>query len=103
MDFCNCHLTLTLTLRLHCQRCARHVPCPCRSVDYVNQLVAQEVAAGIPHDRIVVGGFSQGGHIALKAALQMSSKLAGCVALSTWLEPSPMEVRVETFAFFLPS
>jgi lysophospholipase-2 len=31
------------------------------SVAYVSGLVAAEVAAGIPQDRIVVGGFSQGG------------------------------------------
>lgn len=57
------------------------------SVGYVKDLIAREIEAGIPAERIVVGGFSQGGHIALKAALQHAPTLAGCVALSTWLEP----------------
>lgn len=39
----------------------------------------------------VVGGFSQGGHIAYKTVLTHSQPLAGCAALSTWLEPSIKE------------
>lgn len=62
------------------------------SMQYVTDLISKEVEAGIPAHRIVLGGFSQGGHIALKTALMHSSTLAGCVALSTWLEPSPFEV-----------
>ena len=62
------------------------------SVAYVASLVAEEIAAGIPPERIVVGGFSQGGHIALKASLQHPTKLAGCAAMSTWMEPSPFEI-----------
>ena len=57
------------------------------SVGYVKHLIAREIEAGIPAERIVVGGFSQGGHVALKTALQHAPRLAGCVALSTWLEP----------------
>jgi predicted esterase len=33
------------------------------SVEFVNGLIAAEVAAGIPPERIVLGGFSQGGHV----------------------------------------
>jgi pimeloyl-ACP methyl ester carboxylesterase len=58
------------------------------SVRHVAALIESEVAAGIPAERIVLGGFSQGGHVALKAALTHPARLAGCVALSTWLEPS---------------
>ena len=36
-------------------------------------------------DRIVVGGFSQGGAIALNAAYRHDKKLGACVALSGWL------------------
>jgi len=61
------------------------------SIHYVKDLISKEVAAGIPAHRIVLGGFSQGGHIALKTALMHSPALAGCVALSTWLEPSLFE------------
>ena len=62
------------------------------SIDYVNNLIKEEVDGGIPYDRILVGGFSQGGHIALRTALEHNPKLAGCVAMSTWLEPSPFDV-----------
>lgn len=58
------------------------------SVDYITGLIAQEIKAGIPANRIVVGGFSQGAHIALKTALPHTPTLAGCVCLSSWLEPS---------------
>jgi predicted esterase len=44
-----------------------------------------EVAKGISSERIVVGGFSQGGALALAAGLQFSQKLAGIVAMSSWL------------------
>lgn len=63
------------------------------SIAYVDDLIAAEVKAGIPPERIIVGGFSQGGHIALKTALQHPTRLAGCVALSTWMEPAKIEVR----------
>ncbi|KFM28729.1 Acyl-protein thioesterase 1 [Auxenochlorella protothecoides] len=65
------------------------------SIKYVDDLIAAEVAAGTPTDRIVLGGFSQGGHIALKAFLRHEPALAGCAALSTWLEPSKMPVGRE--------
>jgi len=42
------------------------------------------VAQGIPSDRIVVAGFSQGGAVAL-LMLRSDKKLAGVVGLSTYL------------------
>jgi len=62
------------------------------SIDYVTKLVQAEMDAGIPSERIILGGFSQGGHIALKTALQHPARLAGCLALSTWMEPAPFEI-----------
>ena len=44
----------------------------------------------ITSNRIVIGGFSQGGALALHTALRFPYKLAGCVALSSWL-PFPYE------------
>ena len=55
------------------------------STAYVEELVAAEVAAGVPRSRIVVAGFSQGGAIALTAGLRAHEPLAGIVALSSWL------------------
>jgi phospholipase/carboxylesterase len=51
----------------------------------VERLIARERANGFPSDRIVVAGFSQGGAIALHAALRHAEPLAGILALSTYL------------------
>ncbi len=55
------------------------------SRDYFRQLVQQEVDSGIPADRIVLGGFSQGGAMAVFSGLTSPVKLAGIVAMSTYL------------------
>lgn len=41
--------------------------------------------AGIPANRILVGGFSQGGALALHSALTYPDALAGVMSLSCWL------------------
>jgi phospholipase/carboxylesterase len=51
----------------------------------VNALVAREESRGVPAERIVLAGFSQGGAIALQAGLRHPKKLAGVMALSTYL------------------
>jgi phospholipase/carboxylesterase len=51
----------------------------------IEALIAREVAAGIPSRRIVLAGFSQGGAVALYAGLRHAQRLAGIVALSTYL------------------
>jgi lysophospholipase-2 len=51
---------------------------------YVETLIKAEVDAGIPSDKIVVGGFSQGGAVALMM-LRSDYGLAGVVALSSYL------------------
>ena len=48
-------------------------------------LIAQEKAAGVPAERIVVAGFSQGGAIALHTGLRHPERLAGIMALSTYM------------------
>ncbi len=55
------------------------------SVRTISQLIADEVDAGIPSERIVVGGFSQGSAISLLTGLMSERKLAGLVCLSGWL------------------
>jgi phospholipase/carboxylesterase len=49
------------------------------------ELVAREEAGGIPSERILLAGFSQGGAIALHTGLRYPRRLAGILALSTWL------------------
>jgi phospholipase/carboxylesterase len=51
----------------------------------VEQLIAREKAQGIPARRIVLAGFSQGGAMALQTALRHPERLAGVLALSTFL------------------
>ena len=52
----------------------------------VQQLIAQEEKIGIPRSRIIIGGFSQGGAVALYSAFAVSQgPVAGIIALSTWL------------------
>lgn len=46
----------------------RDEPSVAASVGYVKELVAAEVAAGTPESRIVLAGFSQGGHITLRTS-----------------------------------
>ena len=55
------------------------------SASYVHSLIAAEVAAGIPHSRIFLAGFSQGGAVALHVGLRTAQPLAGVLGLSTWL------------------
>ena len=52
---------------------------------HLEALVAAERARGIDASRIVIGGFSQGGAVALYTGLRHAERLAGIVALSTYL------------------
>jgi phospholipase/carboxylesterase len=51
----------------------------------IEGLISREVKRGIPHKKIVLAGFSQGGAIALQTALRHPERLAGLMALSTYL------------------
>lgn len=55
------------------------------SVASVGALIAREVERGVPAARVLLAGFSQGGAIALAAGLRHAGRLAGVVALSTYL------------------
>jgi len=63
---------------------------------YFRELIQKEISAGIPADRIVLGGFSQGGAISAFSGLTSTVKIAGIVALSSYLLLAPK------FAQFLP-
>jgi phospholipase/carboxylesterase len=51
----------------------------------VARLVDREIERGLPANRVVLAGFSQGGAIALQLALRSPRRLAGVIALSTYL------------------
>lgn len=55
------------------------------SIGQVEALMAREQERGVPSERILLAGFSQGGAIALAAGLRHPQKLAGIIALSTYL------------------
>ncbi|GAB3544002.1 alpha/beta hydrolase [Noviherbaspirillum agri] len=56
-----------------------------RSQTMVEHLIAQEKARGIPADRIILAGFSQGCAMALQTGLRHPEKLAGLLCLSGYL------------------
>jgi phospholipase/carboxylesterase len=55
------------------------------SIAQVEALIAREVERGVPAERILLAGFSQGGAIALAAGVRRELALGGIVALSTYL------------------
>jgi phospholipase/carboxylesterase len=57
----------------------------------IRSLIARENERGIPCERIFLAGFSQGGAVAYVTALTHPEKLAGLIALSTYL-PTPQLV-----------
>ena len=63
------------------------------SQNYINSLIKIEIDKGISPSRIVLAGFSQGGAIALHTALRYPQKLAGVLALSTYL---PLKSKLDT-------
>ena len=58
------------------------------SREAIRGLIEFEKSRGIPVDRIFIAGFSQGGAVAYTTALTHPEKLAGVIALSTYI-PSP--------------
>jgi phospholipase/carboxylesterase len=55
------------------------------SEQQLRALIAREVGNGIPAEYIVLAGFSQGGAIALQTGLRYPQRLAGILALSSYI------------------
>jgi phospholipase/carboxylesterase len=55
------------------------------SADAVAQLIKAEHQRGVPAERIAIAGFSQGGAMALHIGTRYPEKLAGVIALSSYL------------------
>lgn len=61
------------------------------SCQYLTTFIEREIERGIPSDKIIIAGFSQGGAIAYHTALRYKKKLAGLMTLSTYLlEPEKL-------------
>jgi len=56
-----------------------------QSAARVTALLEREIERGVPAERIVVAGFSQGGAVAFETALPFPRRLAGLLVLSTYL------------------
>ncbi|KFY68030.1 hypothetical protein V497_00068 [Pseudogymnoascus sp. VKM F-4516 (FW-969)] len=56
-----------------------------RSRTTVHRLIDAEIAAGISSERIIIGGFSQGGAMSLLSGATCEHKLGGIVALSGYM------------------
>ncbi|XP_041811826.1 acyl-protein thioesterase 2 [Chelmon rostratus] len=56
-----------------------------KAADNIKAIIEHEAKNGIPTNRIMLGGFSQGGALSLYTALTCQHQLAGVVALSCWL------------------
>ena len=64
------------------------------SSDLLRNLIQRELDSGIPSERILLAGFSQGGAIVLHTALRYEKPLAGILALSTYL-PTVATLKAE--------
>jgi phospholipase/carboxylesterase len=68
------------------------------SVAQVEALIAREGERGVPPERIVLAGFSQGGAVTLAAGLRRKQPLAGLVVLSAYLPTVPTGADVPAAA-----
>ncbi|TGZ82338.1 phospholipase/carboxylesterase [Ascodesmis nigricans] len=64
-----------------------------KSIEAVHRIIEEQIEKGVKSEKIVVGGFSQGGAIALLSGLSCKHQLGGIVALSTWL---PMRNKIQS-------
>lgn len=70
-------LELSITRRVDLERLRQ-------SAEMTHGLIRDQEQQGIPADRVVLAGFSQGGAVAYEAALTYPESLAGLLALSTY-------------------
>ncbi len=68
-----------------------------RSREAIRRLIERENQRGVPSERIFLAGFSQGGAIAYATALTHPQRLAGVIALSTYI-PTPALLEAEATA-----
>lgn len=66
----------------------------------LNALISDEVNGGIPANRVILGGFSQGGAMSLLAGLTNERKLGGVAVMSGWL---PLKNKFKAVCSLPPS
>jgi phospholipase/carboxylesterase len=65
------------------------------SIKQLENLIAHENGLGIPSNKIILAGFSQGAVIAMMTGLNFTEKLAGILSLSGYLPLT--EIKLDTF------
>lgn len=68
------------------------------SADAVAKLVEQQKEKGIPPERIIIAGFSQGGAVAYELGLSYPERFGGVLALSTYFATADTVERSEANA-----
>jgi phospholipase/carboxylesterase len=66
-----------------------------QSAEKINSFIQTELSLGIPSNKIIVAGFSQGGALAIFTALRFPQTLAGVLALSSFV-PAPQSLARES-------
>jgi phospholipase/carboxylesterase len=66
------------------------------SIGRIEALIEREAARGIPPERTLIAGFSQGGAIALATLIRRRRPLLGAIALSTYLPLAGMSAAEAT-------
>ena len=66
-----------------------------QSANLLNEYIDDEINRGIPANKILLAGFSQGGAIILFTGLRFSRRLAGILSLSSYL---PLIEKIQTEA-----
>ncbi|KAF8637099.1 hypothetical protein AX17_003004 [Amanita inopinata Kibby_2008] len=66
-----------------------------KAAGWVNEIIAAEKKSGIPPNRIIIGGLSQGGALALLTGLTTSEPLAGVFLLSAYV---PLRRKIKDIA-----
>ena len=56
------------------------------SIDKVSDIIEAQISSGIKSNQIALAGFSQGGTIAIEAALRFPKRLAAIIGLSTYID-----------------
>lgn len=69
-----------------------------KSVAEIEALVDQEIRLGIPAERIIVAGFSQGGAMTLALGIITKHRLAGMIVLSSYI---PIRERLKFVSSYI--
>ncbi len=68
-----------------------------QAADFITAFIENEISQGVVAEKIFLAGFSQGGAVALQTGLRYPKKLAGILALSTYLTlPDTLESELHS-------